>query len=459
MTIGILPLLLLQNTWVVDDNAGPGVNFTDLPPAVAAAADGDILLVQPGTYSHFTLTGKGLRILGSDASTTFIRFDETFPYGSPTTISNVPSGSLVYIDRVTFEHNLLSGPTLHLHLLIQGGTTRVALADVSLPFSSGFNQDQGIDANLRVDGAEVWVFRSALVSQWSSSDVVPSGGSSALDVLGGAIVHLSGCALKGADYLGCGSCACAPATNGGRGARIRGGSTVWIADGTVSGGSPGCCFLAGCWPCASGGHAIQVESAPGGGASFLRISGDSTSLVTGGPGMNGSSFPGCPPIGNSYGGDGILSIGAMATVHSVPVFGGDGPAGAGLPASGPGITLDATPLPVLQVTGNLTLSGGSATVSLTNGPAGAPFFVGVSGVPDHVDAGPLFLGELLIDPTATFVLFSGSLSSLGETSLVIPLTGLPANFTYFPFYLQGIALDPSGTFWRVSNSTVATIRP
>src|SRR6516164_8315776 len=41
------------NTIIVDVN-GSG-QFTDIPPAIAAAQDGDTLLVLPGAYSGFTL--------------------------------------------------------------------------------------------------------------------------------------------------------------------------------------------------------------------------------------------------------------------------------------------------------------------------------------------------------------------------------------------------------------------
>ena len=54
-------------TYVVDDNGGPGVNFTDLPAATAAASDGDVLIVRAGNYSAFQLT-KGLTILGENGA-------------------------------------------------------------------------------------------------------------------------------------------------------------------------------------------------------------------------------------------------------------------------------------------------------------------------------------------------------------------------------------------------------
>jgi hypothetical protein len=42
-------------TWIVDDNGGPGVDFTDIAPAIAAASPGDALWVLPGDYSGFVL--------------------------------------------------------------------------------------------------------------------------------------------------------------------------------------------------------------------------------------------------------------------------------------------------------------------------------------------------------------------------------------------------------------------
>jgi len=61
--VGAPSVLAQSTTYVVDDNGGPGVNFTDLPLAIAAAQPGDVLSVRPGSYSSFTL-GKGLTIVG-----------------------------------------------------------------------------------------------------------------------------------------------------------------------------------------------------------------------------------------------------------------------------------------------------------------------------------------------------------------------------------------------------------
>jgi len=66
-------------TYVVDDDGGPGVDFTDLPAAVAAAQPGDVLRVMPGSYSAFTCT-KAITILG---------------YGGPTVNGQVVLGGIL----------------------------------------------------------------------------------------------------------------------------------------------------------------------------------------------------------------------------------------------------------------------------------------------------------------------------------------------------------------------------
>ncbi|MEM7310509.1 MAG: hypothetical protein AAF682_27790 [Planctomycetota bacterium] len=49
--------------WIVDDDGGAGVDFTDLPAAVDAAQSGDTILVQDGEYSAFAISGKGLNVI------------------------------------------------------------------------------------------------------------------------------------------------------------------------------------------------------------------------------------------------------------------------------------------------------------------------------------------------------------------------------------------------------------
>lgn len=58
------PATALATTYVVDDTPGPGVDFLDIPPAIAASLPGDVLLIAPGSYSGFTLD-RGIVIVGS----------------------------------------------------------------------------------------------------------------------------------------------------------------------------------------------------------------------------------------------------------------------------------------------------------------------------------------------------------------------------------------------------------
>ncbi|MHC4945954.1 MAG: hypothetical protein ACYTG7_23315 [Planctomycetota bacterium] len=48
LTIAAAPASGQGQVWIVDDTIGPGVDFTTIPDAVNAAADGDVLLVRHG---------------------------------------------------------------------------------------------------------------------------------------------------------------------------------------------------------------------------------------------------------------------------------------------------------------------------------------------------------------------------------------------------------------------------
>lgn len=80
-----------QTTYTVQFGGGPGIDFPSLPPAVAAAADGDTILVLPSPFlvgaEPFT-TSKGLTILGVGGAV---------PIGSspsnPFVVQDLPAGS------------------------------------------------------------------------------------------------------------------------------------------------------------------------------------------------------------------------------------------------------------------------------------------------------------------------------------------------------------------------------
>ncbi|MEZ5965249.1 MAG: hypothetical protein R3F56_15555 [Planctomycetota bacterium] len=82
----LLPTLAAQRTWIVDALSGPGTHFTDLPPAVAAAAPGDLLLVRTGSYNGFS-TSIGIHVVAIGACTI-----APTVLGKNVVVTNLPAG-------------------------------------------------------------------------------------------------------------------------------------------------------------------------------------------------------------------------------------------------------------------------------------------------------------------------------------------------------------------------------
>lgn len=95
-----------QRTWIVDAANGAGTDFTDLPPALAAAADGDTILIRTGIYATGKTT-KGLRLIGR---------------GTPVLRSLEPDGGLHLRDLPTGSSFVMQG--LRLERLARDPRTR-----------------------------------------------------------------------------------------------------------------------------------------------------------------------------------------------------------------------------------------------------------------------------------------------------------------------------------------------
>jgi len=85
-----------QRTWIVDSRGGPGVDFTDLPPAVAAASAGDTVLVRAngGVQYESTRVEKGITIRGVDGAS---RLRDGM------LITNVPGGETIVLDNFVID--------------------------------------------------------------------------------------------------------------------------------------------------------------------------------------------------------------------------------------------------------------------------------------------------------------------------------------------------------------------
>lgn len=121
-----------QRTWIVDVANGPGTHFTNLPPAITAAADGDLILVRSGTYFGAS-TGKALTILGEGARLDFMSGTFTVAalpagrdfvlkgfvfdgWGPQVSVQNCEGR--VLLDDLTmtpFQHPVTAGPAISIH--------------------------------------------------------------------------------------------------------------------------------------------------------------------------------------------------------------------------------------------------------------------------------------------------------------------------------------------------------
>ncbi|MCI0589225.1 MAG: hypothetical protein L0323_20615 [Planctomycetes bacterium] len=455
----MLACLLFQQTWVVDDNGGPGVNFTDIPPAIAAAADGDILIVRAGTYSPFALVGKGLRILGEGPGATVVQS----PPGATVTssVASLPATSPAWIEGMKFVTPPFITPVQH-RLLVSGFSTKLTLSDVVVEASFGA---QGANAGAAVDvvGAEVQMLHCTVTGMPGTACGgcgVPcaSAGGPGLRASSGARVHVAWSTIRGGPGgLTAGSMN--TATDGGPGVVAESGPAltwVWLANSTVVGGAAGYTFTGfGGIDAAKGGSGIVASS------SRVRVSGTPGPLSGGGAVVSGGAggdptpspcFPGGPGVGIETSGT------AVVDVHSVPVLSGAGfPPGTA--TSGPGITLNLPPLSVLDLAGSLFLSGGSATLTISDGPPDALFGVVIGLGPDHFGIPGPFLGEFLIGPLPFTLFLLGTLSPAGAFSVTYPLGTLPPSLAYSPFHFQAATFEASSGTWRLSNAAVAILRP
>jgi hypothetical protein len=83
--------------WIVSTSGCPNVNFTTISAAIAAASDGDVILVRPGNYAGFTVDGKSLAIVGDGRGPATIT--------STATVQNIPSAKRVLLQGLVFAFN------------------------------------------------------------------------------------------------------------------------------------------------------------------------------------------------------------------------------------------------------------------------------------------------------------------------------------------------------------------
>ncbi|HZN41315.1 MAG TPA: hypothetical protein VFD82_21085 [Planctomycetota bacterium] len=445
-----------QTTWIVDDNPGPGVHFTSLPAAVAAAASGDTLLIAPGNYQPFHAMNKSLTILGSGSLTTIID-------GPPIigmildylTITAPPAGATFRLSGVTIRQDLLTAVsgtpifTTRLSTIAAGPAGPVELTDVicepaTTTGSSGGN-------GLKVTGIAVYASRCVFRGGWYAQP----GGQNHFGAAGVA-VNGSGLFVADACVLGGGS----PVVSLGLPQILfaTGGHALAVIDSTAhltrTGLTGGAAMAPAGWSNTQGGAGLVAQ-----GFANVRAYGSVADSIAGG--AAGDAV-------NSFGGPGISAVSpaTVALFGPIAVAGGAGLGGgtSGQATTGTGqIQLGLPARPVVTLTGSAP-SGGDldATLPVTLGlaaPALGPqlFTLFIDLHPGYTALPGLSAEPFLLTGSAALLLV-GLLDAAGQYAVsFVPAIHTP-EWTNLPLHLQAFGFDPATGTWLGSNAEIRRFR-
>ena len=115
---------------LVVGGGGPGT-YPDIQSAVAASVDGDVVLVQSGSYGPVSVDGKALTITADAGATVQI--------AGRTTVQNVPAGKTVVIAGIDGQGVAAAGvdPALGVGLLVRGNAGYVRIQDGAFTGANG----------------------------------------------------------------------------------------------------------------------------------------------------------------------------------------------------------------------------------------------------------------------------------------------------------------------------------
>jgi hypothetical protein len=114
--------LSAQRTWIVDAAGGPGVDFTDLPPAFAAVRDGDRVVVRRGSYGPARLD-KAVQVVGESGATV----ESVNLAGPPLEVTGIAAGRTCVLRGLAFR-GTWRGPALQ----VRANAGLVVLADLTI---------------------------------------------------------------------------------------------------------------------------------------------------------------------------------------------------------------------------------------------------------------------------------------------------------------------------------------
>ncbi len=315
-------------TWYV---GGAGADFTDIPPAIAAASHGDVIIVRPGTYSGFTLD-KGVIIRSSS---------DVFAVTDDILVTGISSGHQAGI----------SGISSH-WIAISNCDGEVVLERIyPIP---GSQYGLGIQNSSNVAVTHLITTKSyPTIYPWQPPAAVSIGASRVR--IADSLVR----GFTGYDFYG------DTGGSGGHGLHCAN-SLVWLADTTVIGGPGGDGYTTG-----TGFYCFRRDAGAGGDgivalSSTVIAASTGDDLLLGGKGGTAYSDFACP-FDKGRGGDGGNGFTGSSLVYSriqlAGGLGGDGipPGQDGEPYFGDARKDDS--IPVLDMTGE-QLPGSTQTVSL-----------------------------------------------------------------------------------------------
>ena len=394
---------------VVDDDGGPGVDFTSLQAAADAAPEGAVLLVRDGTYAGLTLQAKSLQIaaeMGSAPAVGSIEVRDLLP-GQELLLrglrsdSALPAGGLVLANNQGFvwvEDCVLGIPTLAASLF------------GALPFEGA-----GVRA---VDCAGVALLRCTLYGGYGLA-ATPVVGMPALSVED-ASVWLYDCELTGA--TGFATSLGLSQSDPGAGALVDGGF-LWASGSRFEGGkgADGDSVFGSCFP----------PAGPGG-TGLHEVAGKVRLLDT--------------ELAGGAGGEGPFDF---TTFSNCP----DGPPGPDLVQDG-GLFLEFAGSARSFSASTPESEGGQVALSYGGEPGDAVFLL-LSFAQLH-EFRPELTGTLLLpDPPA--VSFAGTIGAGGTLQASVPVPDFGPGFQALTLYAQSIHLDTTGALVLGPGSAVVLL--
>lgn len=419
-----------QSVWIVDSANGPGTHFQDLPTAIAAASNGDVLRIRPGTYAAFTLARKGLRIFGAGAG------QVTIDGNRPVVIGPTSAGQSIWIEGVRLPEphwSASGGPTVS----VSDAAGEVAFRGVE--FTRG-PRGYRPEPQLRLRRcARVHVSQTGFGGLWGfAGDTVAPFTIDASD----SLLELSHCYVEGDfDFLPYST------STGGTPLRlVRSHACIMASNLRGGGGHPGCLGLQR--PGGAGGTAIVALQ-----GSVIEIFGRSSHFIQGGPGGRDCQYPFPSYAGN--GGIGIELYDSVARFEGVTPQGGIG-ALAGSPYlanHSASFSIRTGTLPPLVSISGTPASPSTVGVRIESS-ASATRLLAFSLERQFVPMPPAYFGSLLLAPLPSVLIGPDrTAGTVWEYPLSIP-AGWPS---YVPLFAQALVFDSAGIYF--SNSVSVVIMP